>query len=83
MQPNVHCSIIYNSQGMEAAYVPTNRRLDKEHVVHMVPCGANWELIFIAIRGVPSLFFTLFYYLPKCFVVIKLYNQTALSNIER
>ena len=32
MQPNVHCSIIYNSQDMEAT---TDRRMDKEDVVYV------------------------------------------------
>ena len=35
MHPNVHSSIIYNSQGMEAIYVSTNRSMDKEDVVHI------------------------------------------------
>ena len=35
MHPYVHCSIIYNSQDMEATYVSIKRRLDKEDVAHM------------------------------------------------
>ena len=31
--PYVHCSIIYNSQAMEAAQVPIDRRVDKKAVV--------------------------------------------------
>ena len=34
MYPSVHSSIIYNSQDMEATYMPINRRMDKEDVVH-------------------------------------------------
>ena len=30
----VHCSVIYNSQAMEAAQVPINRWVDKNVVVH-------------------------------------------------
>ena len=33
--PNVHCSIISNSQEMEATYVSINRGMDKEDVVHI------------------------------------------------
>ena len=32
---NVHCSIIYNSQDLEAAQVPINRWIDKEGVIHV------------------------------------------------
>ena len=35
MHPYVHCSIIYNSQDMEATQVPINRRADKTAVVHI------------------------------------------------
>ena len=35
MHPNVHCSTIYNSQVMEATYMPIDRRMDKEEVVHI------------------------------------------------
>ena len=35
MHPNVHCSTIYNSQFMEATYMFTDRRMDKEDVVHI------------------------------------------------
>ena len=34
MHPYVHCSVIYNSQEMEAAQVPISRQLDKEDVVY-------------------------------------------------
>ena len=34
MHPNVHCSTIYNSQVMEATYMPIDRQMDKEDVVH-------------------------------------------------
>ena len=33
MHPNVHCSTIYNSQDMEATYMPIDRRMDKGDVV--------------------------------------------------
>ena len=33
VHPNVHRSIIYNSQGMEATYASSNRRLDKENMM--------------------------------------------------
>ena len=32
---HVYCSIIYNSQSMEATQVSINRRMDKEDVVYM------------------------------------------------
>ena len=35
MHLNVHCSAVYNSQDMEAAYISTDRRMDKEDVVHV------------------------------------------------
>ena len=35
MHPNVHCSTIYNSQVMEPMQMPTDRRMDKEDVVHI------------------------------------------------
>ena len=35
MHPNVHCIIICNSQNMEATYVPINRWMDKEDIVHI------------------------------------------------
>ena len=34
MHPYVYCSIIYNSQIMEAAQVSTERQMDKEDVIH-------------------------------------------------
>ena len=33
MHPCVHCSTVYNSQDMEAAYVSINREMAKEDVV--------------------------------------------------
>ena len=35
MQSNVHCSTIYNSQDVEATYMPTSIGVDKENVVHI------------------------------------------------
>ena len=35
MHPYVHCSIVYNSQNMEATQVPINRGLNKEDVVQI------------------------------------------------
>ena len=35
MHPKVHCSTIYNSQVMVAIYMPINKRMDKEDVVHI------------------------------------------------
>ena len=35
MHPNVHCSTTYNSQVMEATYMPIDRQMDKEDVVHI------------------------------------------------
>ena len=35
VHPYVHCSIIYNSQGMQATLVPINRQVDKNAVVHI------------------------------------------------
>ena len=35
MHPCIHCSIIYNSQDMEAAQVPISRQVDKKAVVHL------------------------------------------------
>ena len=34
MHPNVHSSIIYNSQGLETTQVSVNRWMDKEAVAH-------------------------------------------------
>ena len=33
MYPNVHCSTVYNSQDMEATWMPISRRMDKKAVV--------------------------------------------------
>ena len=35
MYPNIHYSIIYNSSNIEAAYMSTNRWMDKEAVIHI------------------------------------------------
>ena len=35
MHPNIHCSTIYNSHVMEATYMPIDRWIDKEVVVHI------------------------------------------------
>ena len=35
MYPNVHSSIIYNSQDMETTQVSINRQMDKEDVVYI------------------------------------------------
>ena len=35
MHPNVHSSIVYNSQDGEAIYVSIDRGMDKEDVVHI------------------------------------------------
>ena len=35
MHPCVHCSTIYNSQDMEATYMPINRGMDKENAIHV------------------------------------------------
>ena len=35
MHPNVHTSIIYNSQVLETAYVPISKRVDQKTVVHV------------------------------------------------
>ena len=35
MYPDVHGSIIHNSQGMETTQVSIDRQLDKEEVVHV------------------------------------------------
>ena len=37
MHPNVHNSVIYNSQDIEATQVPINRKTDEEGVVHLTP----------------------------------------------
>ena len=34
MHPNVHSSIIYSCQDMEATYVSINRRIDKKDMIH-------------------------------------------------
>ena len=34
MHTNVHRSTVYSSRDMEAAQISTNRRMDKEDVVH-------------------------------------------------
>ena len=33
--PQCHHSTVYNSQDMEATYMPISRRMDKEAVVHI------------------------------------------------
>ena len=33
--PNVHCSTVYNSQGMETSQMSIDRGVDKEDVVHI------------------------------------------------
>ena len=35
MHPNVHCGIIYNSDGMEVTLMSIDRWMDKENVVHI------------------------------------------------
>ena len=35
MHPDMYCSTIYNSQGMEATKISTDRGLDQEEVVHI------------------------------------------------
>ena len=35
MHPDVHCSTIYNSQDVEATYMPIDRGMGKEDVVHI------------------------------------------------
>ena len=35
MHPNVHSSNVHNSQTVEGAEMPFNRRMDKEDVVHI------------------------------------------------
>ena len=35
MHPYVHCSIIYNSQNLEASQVSISRRVDKTAMVHL------------------------------------------------
>ena len=35
MYPNIHYTIIYNSSNIEAAYMSTNRWMDKEAVIHI------------------------------------------------
>ena len=35
MQPNIHCSTIYNSQDMKAAWMSINRWMAKDCVVHI------------------------------------------------
>ena len=35
MQTNVHSNTIYNSQGLEAAWMPIDRWMDKEDMVHI------------------------------------------------
>ena len=42
MHPYVYCSIIYNSQIMEAAQMPINRWLDKEDDVCVLRVHSSW-----------------------------------------
>ena len=35
LNPNVHCSSIYNSQDMEATLMSTNRGMDREDGIHL------------------------------------------------
>ena len=35
MHPSVHCSTVYNSQGMEATWIPIDRGMDKEDEVYI------------------------------------------------
>ena len=39
IQPYVHCSVISNSQYLEAVQVPINRWVDKNDVMHLFHCG--------------------------------------------
>ena len=34
MYPSVHWSTIYSSQGMEATYMPIDRKMDEEAALH-------------------------------------------------
>ena len=49
MHPYVHCSIIYNSQDMEATWVPINRQVDREYIYYssikkneILPLSTTW-----------------------------------------
>ena len=53
MQSYVHCSSLYNSQDMEAAYVSINRQLDKEVVTRI--CMTEY---YLAIKNEILLFST-------------------------
>ena len=35
LHTSVHCSSVYNSQDMEATYMPVNREMDKDDVMHI------------------------------------------------
>ena len=40
MHPYVHWSIIYNSQGIEATQLYTNREMDKDVTDYIIVCSA-------------------------------------------
>ena len=46
MHPYVHYIIIYNSQHMEATWVPINRKTDKEVAVCMCVCKFKSSFLF-------------------------------------
>ena len=55
MHPYVHCSIIYNSQDMEAMQVLTDRQVGKKTVVYLyngilVSCKKEGNLTFATAR---------------------------------
>ena len=35
MHPDIHCSILYTSQAVEATLVPINKQVDEKAVVHL------------------------------------------------
>ena len=49
MYPKVHCSTIYNSRSIEATLMTTDRRVDKEDVVHNI----QWNIIQSRQRIIP------------------------------
>ena len=43
MHPNVHSSIIYNNQGVEAIQMHIKRRMNKESMLHTMECYSAWK----------------------------------------
>ena len=52
MQPNVHCSTVYNAQDMEATYMSIDRGMDKKDVVCVYIYTYIYIYIYIYIKHI-------------------------------